>query len=142
MKRGTARPQSNPKEDLRPWGQGCFSVQCRGGGQKSSLWLSQVNEPPRGLWGSKSSPDEQEVGEVATSAFLGNALYSQGTPLGWVGSGSRGVPPPKAPHREHWPHGQMKAAQVSPVARTFPTLTPGKSGFLIYVSRDSVSWKL
>lgn len=27
---------------------------------------------------------------MATSAFLGNALHSQGTPLGWVGSDSTG----------------------------------------------------
>lgn len=60
---------------------------------------------------------------------------------GW-GQTAGGVPTLQAPQREHWPPVEMKAAQVSPVVHIFPTSTPANSRFLIYISRESVSWKL
>lgn len=108
-------------------------VQCRGSKARSpasgSTW---VNEPPRGPWGSKSSPDKEQVGEAAGSAFRGSALHPPGTPPGWLaGSPSaflRGRGPCSGLHQEPTAQedggcpGWAWGGQGSPAVDTFPTV--------------------
>lgn len=97
--------------------------------------LNQVNEPPRGLWGSKSGPMGWGEGEGATRAFLGNACMPKGPLLTGWSQRIGGVPPTQAPTGNTGPYLEMKAAQVRPEALTFPTSAPANSGFLIHVSQ-------